>query len=85
MSRLGYGIVAYVNILYTFIIVFGIFSLMLIPTMRAYRSGNAYEGDVYSGHATGMISNMGYSSVECRNIPLSIGHLSLDCPYGTIG
>lgn len=32
-----------------------------------------------------MISNIGYSSVQCASIPADVGELSLGCPYGTIG
>ena len=84
-DRLGYGIVAYVNILYRMAWVFICFTLMLIPTMQAYQSGDAYEGDKYVGRANTMISNMGYSSVECRNIPVSLGNIAITCPFGRVG
>ena len=61
------------------------FSLMLIPTIQGYKSGDAYEGEHFVGYANTMISNMGYSSVECRNIPVSLGNIALTCPYGTVG
>jgi hypothetical protein len=32
-----------------------------------------------------MISNVGYSSVQCASIPVDVIQLSLSCPYGTIG
>ena len=32
-----------------------------------------------------MISNMGYSSVECRNIPVSLGKIAITCPFGRVG
>jgi len=32
-----------------------------------------------------MISNMGYSSVECRNIPVSLGNIAVTCPFGRVG
>ena len=85
LAQLGYGITAYINILNTFIWVFVLFSLLLIPTMQAFSSGDAYEGDPLAGKATGMLSNLGYSTMECKNIPLSLGNVVLDCPYGTIG
>ena len=65
--------------------VFIVFTLLLIPTMNGYRSGIAYDGDERAGHATGMISNLGYSTVECRNIPVSLGKIAITCPYGTVG
>ena len=40
LAQLGYGITAYINILFTFIWVFVLFSLLLIPTMQAFSSGD---------------------------------------------
>ena len=61
LSNLGYGIVAYVNILYTMIWVFAAFSILVIPTIMAFKSGTAYEGDAHAGYAGSMVSNLGYS------------------------
>ena len=32
-----------------------------------------------------MISNFGFSTVECRNIPVSLGNIAITCQYGTVG
>ena len=85
LSQLGYGIVAYVDILYTMIWVFVAFTILMLPTMSGYKSGIAYDGDNHVGFASGMISNLGYSTVECRNIPVSLGSIAITCPYGTVG
>ena len=85
LAALGYGIVAYTNILQTMIWVFIGFSVLLLPTMINYSAGDAYEGDPMAGFASGMISNMGYSSVECANSPIDIGQFTFSCPYGTVG
>ena len=85
LSQLGFGIVAYVHILYTMIWTFILFSVLMIPTMMNYRTGDNYLGDPRGGHASGMISNLGYSSVECNSTPLSLGKMTLNCAYGTIG
>ena len=31
------------------------------------------------------LGNLGYSTVQCQQIPVGIGILTLECPYGTIG
>lgn len=85
LANLGYGIVAYINILYTFIWAFAGFSILLMPTMLAFKSGTAYENENFVGYADGMISNLGYSSAQCTNIPTSLGSLHMNCPFGTIG
>ena len=85
LARLGYGIVAYTNIMERFIWVFLVFTLLLVPTMMSFKSNTGYEDDALAGYATGMISNLGYSSVQCHAIPFSLGQISLSCPYGTVG
>ena len=85
LDQLGFGIVAYTTIMNTMIWLFVGFSLLLVPTMINYRSGDAYAGDARAGHAVGMISNMGYSTVECQNSPVSLGQFTLTCPYGAVG
>ena len=64
---------------------FILFTLLFLPTMMNYQTGDNYAGDPRGGHASGMISNLGYSSVECINVPLALEKITLSCPYGTIG
>lgn len=85
LSQLGFGIVAYVGMLYRMTWMFVLFSILLLPTIHAFKSGDAYEGDQFVGKAVYMISNMGYSSVECRNIPVSLGSIGVTCPFGRVG
>ena len=60
---------------------------MLAPTMRFYHEGTGYRtvNPLVIQYAAGTMGNMGYSSVQCASIPLEVGKLSLQCPYGTIG
>ena len=85
LSQLGYGIVAYTSIMEKFIWVFLLFTLLLVPTMMSFKGGSAYGEDSLAGYATGMISNLGYSSVQCHATPFSLGQVELSCPYGTVG
>ena len=65
LARLGFGIVAYTDILWTLIMVFGLFSLLLYPTMAAFHAGTGYSNvnpDVIA-YELDMLGNMGYSSV----------------------
>ena len=61
------------------------FSILVIPTIMAFKSGSAYEGDDKVGYAGSMVGNLGYSGTECINAPISIGTLAMSCDYGTIG
>ena len=53
--------------------------------MRAFSAGTAYEGDHRAGKAQGMIGSLGYSTVECVQIPVSVGRVALTCPFGSVG
>ena len=85
LAQLGFGIVAYLDIMYTLMWGFIIFSLLLIPTIHTFKQGGGYGDRARIGYANTMISNLGYSRTECRNIPVSLANLQLSCPYGTIG
>jgi len=37
------------------------------------------------GYGSSMLGNLGYSSLQCVNMPADVGALSISCPYGTIG
>ena len=72
------------------VMAFAVFSLMLIPTMTFFNKGTSVDSanqlaTQMQGYEVGMISNIGYSSVQCASIPAEVGELSLGCPYGTIG
>lgn len=87
LAQLGFGIIAYVNILWTLIVVFLVFSLMLYPSMRFFHQGIGYDhvNPELAAYEAGTIGNMGYSSVQCAVMPLDVEKMSLQCPYGKIG
>lgn len=81
---LGFGMIAYRDLLQTFIVLFTILSLLMTPALYYYRYGgyNGY-GDEDIGWKVGFtLGNMGYSSVQCSTIPNDINTLSISCPYG---
>ena len=61
------------------------FTIILIPTITAFRRFNPESNRAFSGYENYMISNLGYSSTECMNIPVSVGRITLQCPNGKIG
>jgi len=86
INQLGFGIVAYVNILWTLIWTFALYTIFLLPVMMFFSEGTAYSDVlVKSSYLDGYLGNMGYSSVQCASIPTNVDRLSLACPYGTIG
>ena len=61
LASLGFGIVAYIDILWTLICVFGVFTLMLWPTMSVFHAGTGYK-DVNPAmiqYELGTLGNMG--------------------------
>lgn len=44
IGALGFGIVAYRDILWTLIVVFGLFTLLVWPTKMAFEKGTGYKG-----------------------------------------
>jgi hypothetical protein len=42
LSRLGFGILAYIDILYYMIWAFGLYTIIMIPTMFFYSNGTSY-------------------------------------------
>lgn len=66
---------------------FCVFSILVTPAILIYKGGDGYafgyqklEGrEIYS------LGNLGYSTMQCAQIPVGIGILTMQCPYGTIG
>lgn len=87
IMRLGYGIVAYRNLMWTMTLALCVFTILAIPSLVIYSNGTgyAYTNKRLQGREIYSLGNMGYSSVQCSSIPMGIGVLSLSCPYGQIG
>ena len=87
LAPLGFGIVAYDHILWTLIVMFALFSLMLLPSIRFFQAGTGYASvnPKVQQYEKSSLGNLGYSSVQCANIPVSVGRLNMQCPFGTIG
>lgn len=82
---LGYGIVAYRDIMWSMIITFAIFTFLMIPQriiFRKYTNEDDKYGDKYGSL---MLNSLGYSTVSCFNLPIEIGMIVAGCDYGEIG
>ena len=87
LAQLGVGIVTYVHVLWMLFVMFALFTLMLLPTMNHYSGGTGYQGanPALVQYEEGMIGNMGYSTVQCTSVPMGVGKINLQCPYGNVG
>jgi len=85
--KLGYGIVAYRNLMRAMIIMLGILCLLNVPALWIYRTGGGYfyKSKIAQGREVWSLGNLGYSDMECSQVPIGIGKLQMSCPYGTIG
>ena len=72
IAQLGFGIVAYVNMLWMLIWTFTVYTILLLPTMMFYSDGTAYDvvpDAIKSSYLDSYLGNLGYSSVQCASIP----------------
>ena len=66
IAKLGFGIVAYIDMLWCLIWSFTLYSIFLIPTFMFFSSGGAYKDvAVKSDYLDTYMGNLGYSSVQC--------------------
>lgn len=73
--QLGFGIVAYRDMLWTMIFMFSLFSLIMYPAISYYGEGEGY-GDTLAElmkNEQYSLGNLGYSQVLCNYIPVSVG------------
>jgi hypothetical protein len=66
IAKLGFGIVAYVDILWCLIWTFTLYTIFLVPTFMFFSQGGAYKNvAVKSDYLDSYMGNLGYSSVQC--------------------
>ena len=85
MTRLGYGVVSYFTIIYTFMLVFFLITLINIPVMFNNSNWTAYSGErQLSWTAQYTTGNLGQSTTRCLNVKMKTEDLSVSCPTGLI-
>ena len=85
MTRLGYGIVSYFSLIYTFMLIFFMISLLNIPVMYNNHKWSAFEQyNQISWTTQFTIGNLGGSEARCLNLKLVSESLSVSCSTGTI-
>lgn len=77
--------IAYRDLLQTFIILFSVLSLIMAPALYYYSHGNYHAYGAYSiGNERFSLGNMGYSNVECTQVPKELGLFPINCNVGRI-
>ena len=63
--KLGYGLIAYRNLLETLIVGFTLLSCIIAPVAMIYRRGGAFDNNDITSYAKWSLGNLGYSTVQC--------------------
>ena len=85
MGRLGYGIVSYFQLIWTFLIIFFLLTCGHIPMMYNYATWSAYEGEKQLSLTTQLtIGNLGQSMPRCAAIKMVGNQLPIGCNTGSI-
>jgi hypothetical protein len=79
----GFGIVAYLDLIYTFFWLFILLSFVTAPAVNFYSQYKGYKN--YVGYEGSTLGNMGASSAQCVNVPLNVDSTPMHCPFGHIG
>ena len=82
LTRLGYGIVSYFTLIRIFMYVFGLLSLVYLPSMRDFSSWGALAA---LGNTAYTVGNMGGAVTRCVSFRMTTDKVSLGCDTGFIG
>lgn len=74
--------VAYKDLMYTFILLFTVLSIVMLPAMFFYKSGTGLTKP--KSLAQFSLGNLGYSTSQCVSVPYELKEIPLSCPFGTI-
>lgn len=85
LLQLGYGIVLYRDALLLYTYFFFILSILFMPVMFAYKSGEGFVVKPTTGNEVWSLGNLGQSSTICKNGPFDVATLTLSCQYGILG
>ena len=86
MTRLGYGVVSYFNVIWTFLVIFTMITAINVPVMYANSQWAGFANiRQLSGYAQYTLGNLGASESRCLNVRLLSESLSVSCNTGQIG
>lgn len=82
-DSLGFGIVAYLRMIKNMMLMFFIFSLLIIPAVYLYASKDGLKGLNNYSKAQFSLGNFGFSKDMCFSMFLDVGPpISFSCPEG---
>ena len=63
---------------------FMLLSCLVYPIFMIYARGQAFGPTDLTSYGKWSLGNLGYSTVQCQLIPLALGKMALQCPFGKI-
>jgi hypothetical protein len=86
LNYLGFGMVAYRDLMFTMFALFAVLSILMIPVMNFYNAQGAINNDNKKGWMGPLsMGSFGYSASECQMAPYTLNAIPVNCPYGTLG
>lgn len=86
LNYLGFGMVAYRDLMFTMFALFAVLSILMVPVMSFYKGQGAINDDNKKGWMGPLsMGSFGYSTSECQMAPYTLNQIPINCPYGTLG
>jgi hypothetical protein len=86
LNYLGFGMIAYRDLMFTMFCLFTIMSIIMIPAMSFYNAQGAIDESIKRGWAAPLsLGAFGYSSSMCATAPMGLGAIPISCNYGSLG
>jgi hypothetical protein len=86
LNYLGFGMIAYRDLMFTMFWLFALLSLIMLPAMTFYKGQGALNDDNKKGWAAPFsLGSFGYSSNQCQIAPFQLNEIPVHCQYGTLG
>ncbi len=82
-NYLGFGMVAFRDLMWTLIWLFAVLSLIMTPAIYIYRSYDVINTPI-AGYSQYSLGNLGYTSSRCTRVPYDAKKITLSCDYGAV-
>ncbi|CDW85661.1 UNKNOWN [Stylonychia lemnae] len=79
---LGFGMVAYRDLMLTLVILFTFLTIVMTPVMVIYSKHTAIQQPKSWTNLS--LGNLGYTSSQCQRIPFDLKKVTMFCPFGLI-
>jgi len=86
LNYLGFGMVAYRDLMFTMFWLFAVLSLIMLPALMFYNGQGAINAENKKGFAGPLsMGSFGYASSQCQIAPFDLNIVPITCQYGELG